>query len=281
MKEDEVDEPAIWHDPELPFLDVLEQQVRRSAERAAIRHQQRHHLPCAGQPSARSPLHESAGALAEHKTPPRIHAATSRLSGSRTRRSTGLQRASARIARRSLTLVVLLSLIGASAYGASRVFSGDGNPLTPHRGAYVMVASGRAGADSWKLRLYVRGDELCRELSLSESEASECASAPAARKLEATSAQSASRRYVFGVTGGLVRRVWVHVGAQSKTVSTYAPGPGQTSAGLPPHVRFFVATFPRAPRAGTPGARVQGLALGGRALGAPVPSCVETDEVGC
>lgn len=281
MKEGEVDQSPTWHDPELPFLDVLEQQVRRRAESAAIRHEQRRALHRPGHHTLTA-VRERSGAR-EQRSSSRLRSATSRLTGgARTQRTPGLHRTSARIARRSLTLVVLLSLIGASAYGASRVFSGASNPLAPRQGAYVVVASGRSEGDSWKLRLYERGGELCRELSLSESEASECASPPAAGRLEATSAQSASRRYVFGVTGSRVRRVRVRVGGQSKTVSTYTPSLGQTrSARLPTRVRFFLAALPRTPDGSAPAARVRGFDVRGRALGSPVPSCVETGEAGC
>lgn len=173
--------PEPWHDLELPFLDVLEQDLRRKAERAELHHQQRQHLS----PTPRRPSHSTAAGSA--------HSSERAGQGlpSKPRLRGELPRTSMRIARRSFTLLALLSLIGASAFGASKVFSGSApNPLAPSQGAYAAVASGRSGADTWKLGLYTRGNELCRVLAVGEVEASQCAGPPSATGIEATSAES-------------------------------------------------------------------------------------------
>lgn len=263
-----------WHDPELPFLDVLERDLRRTAERAEIRHQQRQHLL----PTWQRPSHAMAGGSAHHAD----RAATSRCSPSTPRLHGELPRTSLRIARRSLTLLALLSLIGASAYGASKVLSGSApNPLAPRQGVYAAVAAGRSGADTWKLGLYTRGNELCRVLAVGEVEASQCAGPPSATGVEATSAESPSRRYAFGVTGARVLQVHVRVGSQSTTVATHLPSRRlERTAGLPAGVRFYLVALPRPAGNGSPEALVQGIGAHGKALARAVPSCLETGEPG-
>jgi hypothetical protein len=266
--------PEPWHDPELPFLDVLEQDLRRKAERAEIRHQQRQHFSSTWQ----RPSHSTAAGGAHLSD----RAGTSQGSPSKPRLRGDLPRTSIRIARRSLILLALLSLIGASAYGASKVFSGSTpNPLAPRQGAYAAVASGRSGADTWKLGLYTRGNELCRVLAVGEVEASQCAEPPSATGIEATSAESPARRYAFGVTGAGVLQVHVRLGNQSATVATHLPGQRQRrTAGLPAGMRFYVVALPRPADDGSPEALVQGIGAHGKALARPVPSCLETGEPG-
>jgi hypothetical protein len=266
--------PEPWHDPELPFLDVLEQDLRRKAERAELRHQQRQH----SSPTWQCSPHSTAARSAH----PSEGAGTRRSSWSRSQLRGELPRASMRIARRSLTLLALLSLIGASAYGASKVFSGSApNPLAPRQSAYAAVASGHSGADTWKLGLYTRGNELCRVLEVGEIEASQCAEAPSATGIEVTSAESPTRRYAFGVTGAGVLQVHVRLGGQSATAATHVPGQRQRrTAGLPAGTRFYLVALPRQAGNGSPEALVQGIGAHGKPLARAVPSCLETGEPG-
>jgi hypothetical protein len=255
-----------WHDPELPFLAVLEQEVRRKAQRAAFQHEQRQHLSLAVQHSHRSAAQRLGREQAQE--------GAARLRGR-------VPAGSLRFARRSLTLVALLCLIAASAFGASKVFSGSpSNPLMPSRGVLIPVAAGTSGHDPWSLRLYVRGGELCRVLSVPEGEASQCAGAPANDGIEVSSEQSPEHRYVFGVAGAGVARVRVKLGDISSIVAARALDAAQVRIGrLPAHVRFWVDVLPRAAH-GELTAQVDALGFDGRSLGSSVPSCLETDEPG-
>jgi hypothetical protein len=276
MNDADVRDPAPWHDPELPFLDVLEQEVRRRAQHAAIHHEQRQRLPFAQSIS----IPERRAALAR-RSPAAAAPAPVHIASHVSRRLMSL-RGPARVARRSLTLMALLCLIGASAYGASEVFSGAApNPLAARRGAFAQVASGGAGTAAWTLRLYMRGGELCRVLSVAEYEASDCAPAPSARRVEATSAESPSHDFVFGVVGGDVASVRVRLGSQSQTIRTEAPDSDlRRIAGLPAHLRFYLATWQRKARTGEVSATVEGLSASDQPLDKPQPSCLETGEPG-
>jgi hypothetical protein len=266
-----------WHDPELPFLDVLEHAVRRKAERATIHHEQRGHLSFSSE--RRPDLSESPEVPRRRRSSALTPSAAIPTAFTTARRHDAMRR-SVRVARRSLTLMALLCLIGASAYGASEVFSSSApNPLGGKRGAFVLVASGRSGSDRWKMRLYMRGSELCRVLSVAETEASDCASAPSVKQVEVTSAESPSRRYLFGVTGNEVGRVRIRLGHETRVLSTQAPDHGR-SAGLPSQVRYFLAAVGRPAGDGDPQAMVEGLNTAGQPLGKPVASCLETGEPG-
>lgn len=260
----EMGEAEPWHDPELPFLDVLGQEVRRRAERAALIHQQRHHHSFSGPSRLDGPRRASA-------------ATTSRSA----RRRDALH-GPLRIARRSLTLMMLLCLIGASAYGASEVFSkATTSPLGGKPGAFAVVAAGGSGSEAWQLRLYARGNELCRTLEVSETEASDCATAPSPSGVEATSAESPSWRYLFGITGAKVMGVRVRVAGVSLAAPTRAPALSLVRAdGLPSHMRYYVVALSRPDSSVDPRAEVEGLGPTGHPLGAPVPSCLETGESG-
>lgn len=251
-----------WHDPDLPFLDVLGQEIRRKAERAALVHQQRHHLSS----EARRP----ASAMG-----------TERITTLTARRRDALH-GPIRIARRSLTLMLLLCLIGASAYGASEVLSkSTESPLGGKRGAFALVATGTAASEGWRLRLYTRSNELCRVLSIAEAVASDCAATPSPAAVEATSAQGPSSRYLFGVAGARVMRVRVRLAHTTVTVATHAPSPSLIHAdGLPWHVRYYVIAISRPMGGADPVAKIAGLSTSGRQLGAPVLSCLETGESG-
>lgn len=274
----EMQRPEPWHDAELPFLDVLERDLRRRAQRAEIRHQQRQHLSPTVEQLSRSRSAPDP-ALGESRRGAHLDRAAA---PSRARLRSTMPHAPIRIARRSLMLLALLSLIGASAYGASRVFSsGTPNPLAPKQGAYAAVASGRSGSDTWKLGLYTRGNELCRALVVGEVEASQCAGPPSPSGIEVTSAESPTRRYAFGVTGAGVMRVHLRLGARSRTVATDLPSQSQSGqAGLPSGVRFYLIALPRPAGGADPQALVQGIGARGSLLGQPAPSCLETGEPG-
>jgi hypothetical protein len=234
-----IDPPEGTYDPELPFLAVLERDVRRSALRAA-RHHERCKRPHAGAPA----------------------------------------RGASRIARRSLTLVALLCLIGASAYGAREALSGGTpNLAVTRQGPFVLLSSGHIGADHWSLRLYRREGELCRELVVSDNESSRCAAATGDQAVTATSVVSPLRRYVFGVAGSEVAQVSVHAGATVRVVSTHELDAAHArAAGLPVRVRWFLAILARPTDNSDPPALVQGLGNRGHALGPALLSCVETNE---
>jgi hypothetical protein len=225
------------YDPELPFLEALEREVHRSALRAAHLHTRTH---------ARRVERSEPGGIS-------------------------------RIARRSLTLVALICLIGASAFGAGEILSGSApNPNVVRQGPLVTVASGHAGADAWSLRLYRRDADLCRVLVVAENESSHCAPAPRAQSLAATSVVSPLRRYVFGVSGNDVAQVSVSVGSSTQTVATHALHVG--AAGLSRGVRWFMAVLDRPAGASNPPAVVRGIDTEHRALGPARVSCVETGE---
>jgi hypothetical protein len=265
------EETELWHDPELPFLDVLGQEIRRKAERAALLHRQRHHL------ASEAPL--SRGPIPERR---RGSAAGPETITTRTARRREALHGPMRIARRSLTLMLLLCLIGASAYGASEVFSkSTRSPLSGRSGPFALVATGSSGSEGWRLRLYAHSDELCRVLSVSETEASDCAATPSPGAVEATSAQGPSSRYLFGVAGARVMRVRVRFAHADMTVSTHALKQSLARVDdLPSHVRYWVIALPRPMGRVDPVAKISGLSRSGERLGAPFLSCLETGESG-
>jgi hypothetical protein len=230
------------YDPELPFLEALEREVHRSALRAARPSPHAHSRARRGEHSGRGGV--------------------------------------SRIARRSLILVALMCLIGASAFGADRIFSGGvPNPNVVHQGPLVTVAGGHAGTDVWWLRLYRREADLCRVLVVAETESSRCAPAPGAGSLAATSVVSPLRRYVFGVSGGEVAQVSVSVGSSTQTVATHALDTARVGgAGLPGGLRWFVAVLDRPAGAVNPPAVVRGVDAEHRVLGPARVSCVEGGE---
>jgi hypothetical protein len=269
-----------WYDPELPFLAQLERTIARDARRLARAHAQHPPHPAPSRPplgtgETAGPWEPARrGALRPRRDQRR--ALQQRRAGIRVSTST-----TARIVRRSLTLVALLCLIGASAYGAHLVLTGPAhttpNPMTVSQGALVEVAGGVAGSERWSLRLYSRGGELCRVLFVAESEASRCTPAPRSRTLLVTSAISPLRRYIFGVSGAAIAGVRVHAGALALTVATAAPDPADTrAAGLPAHVRYFVAILSRPPGAADPPALVRGLDAAGKPIGPARIDCAPT-----
>jgi hypothetical protein len=242
-------EPTHHYDPELPFLYELEREVRRRAERAA---------------------YATGHALG---APAPVHA-------QQTRRTLRPRPIPMRVARRSLTLVALLCLVGASAYGANQVFSGGtSNPTVVHQSAFVLVAAGHAGSEAWSLRLYTRGGDLCRVLVADENESSRCAPAPGTRALSVTSLVSPLRQYVYGVTGGKTARVIVRAGGATATVATHAPSSVQAhAAGLPGATRWFIAVLSRPTGDANPPALVQGLDTAGHLTGPVRVACAQTAQ---
>jgi hypothetical protein len=251
------------YDPELPFLGSLEREIRHKATRAAR--------------SADTPRGRSRGPASAHTTAPYGRSAQR---PARERGDRASLPGASRIARRSLTLVALLCLIGASAFGASQILSGRSNdPAVVRQGPLALVASGHAGPDSWTLRLYRRGGDLCRVLVVAEAEASRCATAPAAGAVAVTSMVSPLRRYVFGVTGREVPQVSVRVAKLTRTVPTRAAAdPSARAAGLPSGVRWFLVALPRPTHGSDPAALVRAVDTQRRPHGPTHVSCVETAE---
>jgi len=268
MSADPYSEPGQgqYYDPELPFLKSLERDIRRSALRAARRHE------LSSRPDLSSPSPTSSTS----------HAEAGAWHG-RQRRGPQLQGVS-RVARRSLTLVALICLIAASAFGAREIFSGSASsPAVVRQGPFALVASGKASSDRWSLRLYRREADLCGVLVVGESESSHCTSVPGQQSLTVTSLVSPSRRYVFGVTGGAVAEVTVHADGSTLAVATHVPAATAIRiAGLPAGAHWFLASVPRQAGASESAALVRGLDGEHRPLGPTRRSCAEADEAqGC
>jgi hypothetical protein len=234
---------AAHYDPELPFLEELERQVRDRAEHEA---RARPANPRAARMSARGPS----------------------APGTR----------AARMTRRTAILVALLCLIAATALGTRAAFFNAHlqSPVVNHQGAFVAVASGRDGGDRWTLRLYIRNGQLCRALVISaQAEASGCAPTPAGGTIDVTSLQSAQHSYLFGVDGSRVRAIRVHAGSSTLTVeSRPVAGERAHAAGLPSSARYFLAVLER-PRGGKDGPAVlTALDAARRRIGGPRLICL-------
>jgi len=271
-EEHELD-PQGGYDPELPFLYALEREIARRAHRAyetrehqrlrALREQARTRRGGAG-----APLGASAGTGARRRG--------GKADGARRR---SLAPAGVRMARRSLTLVALLCLIGASAYGAGRIFSGGApSPAAVTQSAFVRVAGGDSGPDRWSLRVYLRGDELCRVLVVADAESSRCSAPPDSHSLGVTSVVSPTRRYVYGIAGVAVARVSVHAGSAHASAPTRPLGAAAAAVGLSRRERWFVVILPRPVGEPDPSATVQAVDAAGNPLGAPVSDCAEGTE---
>jgi hypothetical protein len=244
------------YDPELPFLVALEREIHRAALRTAR----------------------------QGRAPGRARTATAPLTGEgvwqrqRERRGAHLRLAGvSRISRRSLTLVALLCLVGASAFGAREIFSGGNrNPAVVRQGPPVLAATGRVGSDRWSLRMYRRDAEMCSELAVAETEASRCAPTPRPEALTVTSTVSPLRRYVFGVAGAMVAQVSIRVGKSRRLVATRAMTAEQIHVGLPADTRWFLVNLARPAGASDPPAFTRGLDSKGHVLDGVQTSCVET-----
>jgi len=230
------------YDPELPFLLDLERQLRLRAEHAARR-------PAA---SPRQPR--------------------------RAERSSLRVTMRGRMVRRTAILGGLLCLLAASALGARSVLSTTTpSPLAVRQGAFVLVASGARGRDSWTLRLYERGGQLCRAFVVAGAEeSSRCAPAPSRDSLGVSTLESARYGYLFGVTGLHVHAVGVRIGASMLTVATRPlAGARAAAAGLPHSARYFVAIATRLPGAEEPPASVTALDPRHRPLGGTQVACLQ------
>jgi hypothetical protein len=240
------------YDPELHFLETLEREVARSAERAARANHGRASKGPTTQPPARRPG-------AEHGW----HV-----------RDTGR-----RIARRSVTLVALACLIGASAFGAREALSGSGaSQIAPHRGAFALVARG-GSAESWTLRAYRLGSALCRALVVAGNQGSRCAPPPAARGLSVTDVLGPQRQYVVGVAGRRIAAIAVRSSGAVRLIHTFTLDRAVARrGGLPARTRYFVAILPRLIARADPPVRVRALDDRQRPIGAPLTVCVENTE---
>lgn len=250
----EASPPEDWYDAELPFLQALEHEVARSAERAAQAPRER--------PASTPP-----------RSPARIRRGSYERRGSHTRTTT-------RVARRVLTLVALLGLLGASAFGAREALSGAGaSPVDVRRGEFALVAHSIAGSESWSLEAYRLGADLCRVLLAPGSEGSRCSAAPPPGTVDVTSTIGALQRYVFGVTGPRIAWVAVRSGSVARTIRTRALSPARARrAGLPLSARYFVTVFARPYGAPDPPVLVRGLDSERRRVGAALVSCIEGEE---
>lgn len=251
-----------YYDPELSFLHALERDVRRHAHHAASSRRRGHSLREHTNRSAQNAL-AIAGDPDAHK-----------------RR---LRPAGGRIARRSLTLLALLSLIGASAFGAGRIFSGASapDPAAVRQSAFATLDTGTSGDERWSLRVYTRGSELCRVLTAGETEASRCSAATSsADAFGATSAISPSHRYLFGLTGAAIAAISIHDNSVTASrVPTHLLSPSATRAArMRLGERWYVAILPRPTGEPDPPLRVQGLDRAGRPTGASLLDCPETGE---
>jgi hypothetical protein len=268
--------PLHRYDPELPFLYELEREVLRSARSAARDRARAQRLkPSAGASHAISARIEGARLPAAGRPSQRSRIRTKTRSPRQALRPTG-----SRIARRSLMLMVLLCLIGASAYGARQILEGgDSSPAVVHQSALVPVAHGHSGPDTWSLHLYIRGGELCRVLVVGETESSRCSLAPRARLFGVTSMVSPSRRYVYGVSAAGITHVSIHTGSTTVAVSTHTPPTAAAhAAGLPSGARWFLAILRRPIGEPDPAVNVRGLDAGGRPITHTFIDCPETPE---
>jgi hypothetical protein len=256
------------YDAELPFLHALEREVRRHARHVAAT-RRRAHSAIAREEASRHGVSDSRHEGRSHARAPRAW-----LGGGR-------------VARRSLALLALLSLIGASAFGAGRIFSGGApNPAKVHQSAFLAVAGGTLGGERWALRVYTRGEELCRVLVVGQNESSRCSAAPGSRSLTSTSALSPTRRYLFGVTGSRVTTVNVRAvradgGANVRVPARVLP-PLQPvdPAGerTPRGERWYVAVLARPVGEPDPPLRVRGLDRAGHQVGVALVDCPEASE---
>jgi hypothetical protein len=257
VEREPTDEP---YDPELLFLRSLEREIRNRAV---------HHA------RERARAQTRAGRTAA------VHAERTTQAANRGhQRTRALSPFGARVARRTLMLVVLLCLIGASAFGADHALSGEAeDPTEVRQGAFVPVAAGRMGGERWSLRLYMRGGELCRVLSAGETASSRCSAPPRGAELGITSVVNSSRRYFYGVSGPAVARVTVHAGEAFANVPTHVLT--QQNAGaerLPKGARWFVTTLLRPVDEPDPPAQVQALDARGHQLGPSLTDCAEAPE---
>ena len=189
-----------------------------------------------------------------------------------------------RMTRRTVVLVGLLCLLGATAFGARAVlFPGSRGPATVAQGASVLLAHGRDGHSEWTLEVYVRGGEPCRALVISAQVASSrCGPVPRPEDLDAMSAVSTARRYLFGMAGSNVRAVRIHLGPGVIVAQTQRISPSQArEAGISATTRFFVSVVARPLGLSDQPALVTPLGSIRHAVGPPSLVCVEASPAPC
>jgi hypothetical protein len=175
----------------------------------------------------------------------------------------------ARVARRALLLVALVSLVGASALAGRSVFAGSRKPSS----GLALLAAGGHGPDSWQLQAYLHEGSVCYALFVAGSASSACG-APAAAGVRAQSALSPDRRFVAGLAGADVTKVQVRVAGRTMLVSTepVVSAPGAARAKLPSGVRWFVTSLAGGAARQAP-AWIAPRDRAGRAVGASVLDC--------
>jgi hypothetical protein len=182
--------------------------------------------------------------------------------------------------RRTLVLVVLLCLIAASAFAAHKIFSSAKrvNPTIVAQGPLVTIAYGNTGSESWSLRVYERGGQLCRLLVAAGVESSRCAPAPAPPVLGVSALASPDHRFIFGVTGDAVRQI--AVGTRDKVLTATYPLEGRRvrAAGVPVAARYFVLALDQSRRSTERPLEVQALDARHHPTGRPRLICVQGPE---
>jgi hypothetical protein len=176
---------------------------------------------------------------------------------------------SARITRRALLLVALISLAGGSALAGRDVLAGS-----PASGSEpALLSSGGHGADRWQLEAYVYEGSICYALFVADTASSACG-APSGEGVRAMSALSSTRRFVVGLAGAGVTQVLVRVGRRELLLATSAlsQAPGARRAKLTAGLRWFLARLPGGAARQTP-ARVVPRDGAGRPVGPAVLDC--------
>ncbi|MCL2769775.1 MAG: hypothetical protein FWD42_06640 [Solirubrobacterales bacterium] len=255
-------EPAPY-DSELPILAELESEYRTELLSVEI---------WAGRPArtVAAPHHPAARAARRRDAPHR-------------------ELAPARITRRALLLVALVSLVGASALAGTAVFGGAHHPSAgaEESGAStnpVLLDTGGTSVERWQLQSYNRGGTTCYALFIAETLASACAAAPARAGVLVGSALGPTRRLVAGLAGPGVAQVLVRVGGHTSAVPTHplprtaggaagAAGARARGSRLPPGVLWFVASFPGESSLHAAPAHVTPRDADGRALGPATLDC--------
>jgi hypothetical protein len=176
-------------------------------------------------------------------------------------------RTPARVARRALVLVALLSLVGGSAVAGRAVLAGS--PRAPSSGP-ALLSSGGQGADHWQLEAYLHEGSVCYAMFVADTASSACGT-PGGKEVRATSALSPTRRFVAGIAGAGVTHVLVRVGHRDLLIATHAPA-GAHRAKLSPGLRWFLASLAGAGARQGP-ARVTPLDRAGRRVGPAVLDC--------
>jgi hypothetical protein len=177
-----------------------------------------------------------------------------------------------RVTRRALLLVALVSLVGGSALAGRSVLT---RSHSPKPSGPALLAFGRQGPDNWQLEAYLYGGSTCYALFVVDAVSSACGRPPNSTGVRVTSALSATRRFVAGLTGAAVEQVLVHAGGSVLILPTHSlPNTSDgRRAGLRIGLRWFVAILPYDARTRGAPARVTPLDADARPLGQPVLDC--------